>query len=62
MDANFVIYILTIYRECLLFQFFSRRIRMYIAILAGVPYGRISHQKTSHILLRNVVFEAYFPR
>ena len=52
--------ILTIYSECLLFQFFSRGIRMHISILTGVQNGRISRPENSHILLRNVLFQAYF--
>ena len=33
---------------------------MHIAILTGVQNGRINRGKNSHILLRNVLFEAYF--
>ena len=36
MDANFLTYILTIYRGCFLFQLFSCSIRMHIPILTGV--------------------------
>ena len=32
---------------------------MQIAILTGVQNGRINRRKNSHILLRNVLFEAY---
>ena len=46
LDVNFLIYILTIYGEYLMFQFFSRGIRTHIAILTGVQNGRISRQKT----------------
>ena len=35
LDTNFLIYILTFYHEYLLFQFFSRDMRMYIPILQG---------------------------
>ena len=33
---------------------------MHIATLTGVQNGRINREKNSHILLRNVLFEAYF--
>ena len=33
---------------------------MHIAILTWVQNGRINRRKNSHILLRNVLFEAYF--
>ena len=59
LDANFWIYILTIYSECFLFQFFNCDIHMHIAIRTGVQNGCIIHRKNSHILLRNVLFEAY---
>ena len=62
MDANFLIYILNIYRECLLFQFVNRSMRMCIAIIAGTQNASISRQKESHILLRSILFKAYFLR
>ena len=62
LDASLWIYILTIHHEFLLFQFFTRDMRMYIAILTEVQNERISCQKNRHILLKNVLFEAYFPR
>ena len=57
LDANFLIYILTIYSECLHFQFLARGIR---GILTGVQNGRMTRRKNTDILLRNVLFEAYF--
>ena len=36
LHAYFLIHILTIHSECLVFQFFSGGIRMHIAILNGV--------------------------
>ena len=54
LDVNFLIYILTIYREWLLFQFFSHGISMHIAILTDVQIGRKGREKNSHILLENV--------
>ena len=61
-DANFLIDIVTIYKECLLFQLLRRGIGMHITIPIGFQNGRISRRKMSHVLLRNVLFEAYFPR
>ena len=54
LDINFLIYILTIYREWLLFQFFSHGISIHIAILTDVQIGRKGREKNSHILLENV--------
>ena len=45
LDANFFIYVLTIYCECFLFQFFNRLIRMNIPILIGIQKGRITGKK-----------------
>ena len=42
VDANFLIYILTIYREFLRFQFFSRLIRMHTLTLTVVQNAPIS--------------------
>ena len=56
--ANCSFYTLTIYPKCLLFQFFSRGIRMHIPILAEVQTGRISRQNSSHILLKKYTFQA----
>ena len=42
LGANVLIYILAIYRRCILFQLFSRGIRMHIPILIGVQKGHIS--------------------
>ena len=57
-----LLYILTLYSKCLLFQFSIHGIHMHILILRGVQNGRISRRENSLILLQNVVFEAYFPR
>ena len=46
---------MTIYRECLLFQFFSSGMFMRISILTKVQNERITQEK-SHILLKNVFF------
>ena len=58
--ASCLIYILTIYRECLRFQFFSRGVRTQIPILTVVLNAPISRRKNSHILLKNVVFIVFF--
>ena len=50
----------TIYLKCLLFQFFSRGIRMHIPILTGVQNGHISRLKDSVFFAKNVLFEACF--
>ena len=42
------------------FQFFSRGIRMYIPILAGVQKGHYSGQEHGYILLKNVLFQINF--
>ena len=47
LDVNFLIYFLTIYCKCLLFQFFSCGIPMHILILTGVQNGRISCWKNN---------------
>ena len=63
LDTSFWIYILAIENFFSLNSFsLSRDIHMHNAILTGVQNGRISSQKNSHILLENVLFEAYFPR
>ena len=59
---GFYIFILTICCKCLLFQFFSCDILTHIPNLTGLQNGRLSRQKNSHILLKNVIFEAYFLR
>ena len=50
--ANLLIFVLTIYRKCLLFQFFSRGIQTHITNLTGFQKKRIICQKNSHILLK----------
>ena len=60
--VNSSFYTLTVYAKCLLFQFFSRGIRMHISILTGVQNGRISLERDNHIFLKNVSFESFFPR
>ena len=60
--VNFLIFIVTIYCKCILFQFFSRGIRKNIPNLTGLQNGRISSRKNSRILLKNVFFEACFSR
>ena len=62
LDANFLICILTNYREFHCFQFFSRSIRTHIPILTVVQNARIRRLKRSHILLKYVVFETVFWR
>ena len=44
------------YRECLLFQFFSRGIRMHIVTLAGIQNGR----KKESYFAKECFFEVYF--
>ena len=53
---------LTMDPKWLLFQFFSRDIRMHIPILTGVENGRIRLQENCLILLKNVFFKASLPR
>ena len=60
--ANCLFYIPAIYPKCHLFQFYSRGISMYIPILTWVLYGRRSFWDSSHIFLKNILFEALFPR
>ena len=60
VDANFLIYILTIYREFLRFQFFSRVIRMHTLTLTVVQNTPISLWKNSHILLKQILFSKHF--
>ena len=62
LNVNSPFYTLTVYAKCLLFQFFSRGIRMHISILTGVQNGRISLQRNNHIFLKNVPFEPFFFR
>ena len=57
LDAYFLIYILTFYYECVLFQLFSCGIRMHISILTGVQKGHTSRYKNSHNLLKNVLLK-----
>ena len=47
LDAYFLIYILIIYRECVLFQPFSRSIRMHIPILTGLKKDTLANKKWS---------------
>ena len=61
MYPNSLFHVLTFYHKFLLSQFFSRDIRMRISILTGFQNGRISRQRDSHNLLKNLLFEAYFP-
>ena len=44
LDANFLIYILTIYCQCFLFQFFSLDMCMYIPILKGIQNWHLNRQ------------------
>ena len=48
--ANCLFYVLTVYRKCLLFLFFSRGIRMHIPIPTGFQNGRISRWKNDYNL------------
>ena len=56
LDANFLIYILTIYCECLLFQFFNRDVRMHIPVLTGVQNGYISRRKKQSYFAKKCSF------
>ena len=60
LDVNFLIYMVTIYGEYLLFQFFSRGIRT--AHCHPNRSSKWTHKspKNSHILQRNVLSQAYF--
>ena len=60
LGANFFIFILNFYRECLLFHLRSRGISLHNAILTRIQNGSINRGENSHIFLKNVVFEAYF--
>ena len=60
LDANFLNFVLTIYRKWLLSQFFDRGIWMHILILTGVQNGRRSCWKNGHILIKNVLLEVNF--
>ena len=60
MYANCLFYILPFFFKHFLSQFLSRGIYMNIPILTGVQNGRTSLRKNSHILLKNVLFEAAF--
>ena len=60
--ASCLFYIPTIDPKNLVFQFFSRGIRKHIPIQAGVQDGPTSLRKNSHILLKNGLVEALFPR
>ena len=62
LNANFLIYILTIYTECLLFKFFSRDIRMHIAILKRVHNERISRRKKQSYFAKKCSFSSLIPR
>ena len=42
----FFIYIMTIYRECLISQLFSRGMHTHFPIQTRVQYGCIGHKKT----------------
>ena len=60
MYANYLIYILTIYRKHLLFQFLGSRIRTQIPILIVVQKGHISLYKSGHNLLKNGLLKLNF--
>ena len=58
--ANCLTYIPTIYLQSLLFQFFSRGIRMYIPILTGVQNGHISLPKNNLMLKKKFFLRLFF--
>ena len=58
--ANCLFYFISFCFKCFLFQFLSRSICMHIPILTVVQNGRIRLRKNSHILLKNVLFQAFF--
>ena len=61
MYAKRLIYILTIYCKCLLFQFLGCDIRMQIPILTGVQKRTHLRLKNGHtLLLKNVVLNLHF--
>ena len=62
LDAYFLIYILTIYCECVIFYLFCRGIRINIPILAQVQKGHISKQRNGHNSLKNVLLKHNFQR
>ena len=59
LDTYSLIYILAIYRQCVLFQFYIRVIGMLITILTVVQKGHITN-KNSPILLENVLLKLTF--
>ena len=60
--ANFLTFILTIYRQRFLFRFLIPGMQVHIPILIVVQNGHSTSWKIGHILLKNVLFEAYFPK
>ena len=58
--ANCLIYILTIYHKCLLFQFLGRGIRMQIPTLTRAQKEHISFRKGVHNLLKNALLKFNF--
>ena len=48
LDACFFIYILTIYRKCVLFRLLSRGIRAHISILTVIQKRHITVEKWSY--------------
>ena len=61
LHANCLIYIVSISFKCLLFQFLDCGIRVQIPVLTEVQSGRIIW-KSVPILIKNVLFDGYFPR
>ena len=55
-----LLYILTIYVKCFLFQFLGRGIRIHIPILTPVRNGRISSWWNFHILLKKLLVKLNF--
>ena len=62
LDANFLIYILTVYRDWFLFQLLSRGIGMRIAILTGIQSGCKIQRNNSYIFLEKILHDVCFSR
>ena len=54
-----LVYILTVWCKCVLFQFLSRRIDIYIPILAGAQNGRMPFFKKKMYFAKKMFFSKY---
>ena len=58
--ANFLVYNLTIYRNCPLFQFLRHGIGIHIPILTGVQNGHFNNWKNGHISWKTFFWKLSF--